>query len=320
MNSLKEIKISDIKDFRIGSAEDLQAATGCTVILSKKGALTACDVRGAAPASRENALLDPLASNNAVNAVVLSGGSAFGLACADGVMRFLEERNIGFRTSEGVVPIVCASCIYDLAVGSSSVRPDAAMGYKACENAQNDMFREGSYGAGCGASAGKIMGMDHAMKTGLGFYGVEAGGLYVAAVTAANPLGDIYEYTSGKRLAGCTDPASGLPVDSEAALVSLLHADSFNKNTTIACIMTNADLTKADLKKCAGMAHDGMARSIRPVHTSFDGDSVYVMSTCTVPADVSTVGTLAAYVLSRSIERAAVPDGETFGLLHAQLF
>ena len=317
MNSLKEIMIRDIKDFMIGSAEDLQAATGCTVILSKKGALTACDVRGAAPASRENALLDPLASNNAVNAVVLSGGSAFGLACADGVMRYLEERNIGFKTSEGVVPIVCASCIYDLAVGSSAVRPDASMGYKACVNAEQGLFREGSYGAGCGASAGKIMGMDHAMKTGIGFYGVQAGDLYVAAVTAANPLGDIYEYRTGRRLAGCTDPQSGLPADSEEVLVSLLHADAFNKNTTISCIMTNAALSKADLKKAAGMAHDGMARSIRPVHTAFDGDSIYVMSTCTVPADVSSAGTLAAYVLSRSIERAAVPEGSTFGLMHA---
>ena len=317
MNSLKEIMIRDIKDFMIGSAEDLQAATGCTVILSKNGALTACDVRGAAPASRENALLDPLASNNAVNAVVLSGGSAFGLACADGVMRYLEERNIGFKTSEGVVPIVCASCIYDLAVGSSAVRPDASMGYKACVNAEQGLFREGSYGAGCGASAGKIMGMDHAMKTGIGFYGVQAGELYVAAVTAANPLGDIYEYRTGRRLAGCTDPQSGLPADSEEVLVSLLHADAFNKNTTISCIMTNAALSKADLKKAAGMAHDGMARSIRPVHTAFDGDSIYVMSTCTVPADVSSAGTLAAYVLSRSIERAAVPEGSTFGLMHA---
>ena len=317
MNSLKEIMISDIKDFMIGSAEDLQAATGCTVILSKNGTLTACDVRGAAPASRENALLDPLASNNAVNAVVLSGGSAFGLACADGVMRYLEERNIGFKTSEGVVPIVCASCIYDLAVGSSAVRPDASMGYKACVNAEQGLFREGSYGAGCGASAGKIMGMDHAMKTGIGFYGVQAGELYVAAVTAANPLGDIYEYRTGRRLAGCTDPQSGLPADSEEVLVSLLHADAFNKNTTISCIMTNAALSKADLKKAAGMAHDGMARSIRPVHTAFDGDSIYVMSTCTVPADVSSAGTLAAYVLSRSIERAAVPEGSTFGLMHA---
>ena len=320
MNQIKEISISEIKDFMIGSAEDLTSATGCTVIISEKGALTSCDVRGSAPASRENALLDPLASNNAVNAVVLSGGSAFGLASAEGVMRYLEERGIGFRTAEGVVPIVCASCIYDLAVCSSDVRPDSAMGYSACVNAEKGLFREGSYGAGCGASAGKIMGMDHAVKTGIGFYGIKLGRLYFAAVTAANPLGDIYDYKSGRRIAGCTDPDTGSPIDSEEMLCTMMNTDVFNPNTTISCIMTNADLTKADLRKCAGMAHDGMARSIRPVHTAFDGDSVYVMSTCAVKADISSAGTLCAYVLSRSIERAAVPEGETFGLMRAQLF
>lgn len=310
----KKIDIRDIPGFQIGSAEYEDAATGCTVIICRDGAVTGLDVRGGAPASRESALLNPLAANESVNAVLLSGGSAFGLSAADGVMTYLEERNIGFPTEYGKVPIVCASCLFDLGVGRNDVRPDAALGRLACQNSETNQFREGSYGAGTGASVGKIRGPLSSMKSGLGIYAVQCGDLMVGAIAAVNAVGDIYDYRTGRKLAGCYDPKTREFIDSEEAYFGLMQPDLFNRNTTICAVITNAEMTKAHASKAASMAHDGMARTIRPVHTTFDGDSIYVMAHGSVKADVNAVGILASYALSEAIMRAARPQGNTYGL------
>ncbi|MCR4951090.1 MAG: P1 family peptidase [Solobacterium sp.] len=306
---MKEIPVTEIEGFKIGNAEYPEGATGCTVILAEKKTICGNDVRGGAPASRENALLDPLASNDSVNAVILCGGSAFGLAAADGVMKYLEEKNIGFPTEYGVVPIVCASSIFDLGCKRADIRPDAKLGYEACINAETNSFREGSFGAGTGATVGKMLGAEKAMKSGLGIYAAQIGDLKAGAIAAVNALGDIYDHETGEKLAGVQGDLS-----SEDALVSLLAGrNMFMENTTIAAIITNAKLDKTALTKAAGMAHDGMARSIRPVHTMFDGDTIYVLGSQEVEADVNALGVLCAEVLSKAIERAAKPAGETYG-------
>ncbi len=314
MNSqvLKEISIREIEGFSIGNAEITDAGTGCTVILAEGGAVTGLDVRGGGPASRESALLDPLAANDSVNAVLLSGGSAFGLDAAAGVMKFLEERNIGFPTAYGVVPIVCASCLFDLPVGSADVRPDAALGYQACLNAGN--LEEGNHGAGTGASCGKAMGMEYAMKSGLGIFAVQVGELKVGAVAAANPFGTIYDHETGKPIAGIRDH-DGRFIDSEDVLFSMAGKyNAFTDNTTIGAVLTNGMFNKSELCKIAGMAHDGLARAIRPVHTMFDGDSVYAMSKGSVKADINVVGAIAAKVMAEAIKRAALTAESAYGL------
>lgn len=310
----KEISINDIRGFRIGNAEYRESATGCTVILADQGAVTGIDVRGGAPASRECALLNPLAANESVHAVLLSGGSAFGLDAAGGVMKYLEERKIGFPTDYGVVPIVCASCLFDLPVEQSHVRPDAALGYQACMNAGN--LIEGNYGAGCGASCGKAGGIKMAMKSGLGAYAVQAGSLKVGAVVAANPFGNIVDPDTGEIIAGMHDE-SGEFISVEEAYVKLsetIEVNGFVSNTTIGVILTNADLNKTQLTKVAGMAHDGYARALRPGHTMFDGDSIYAMSSPEVKADINLVGILAAEVMAKAIASAARSAASAYGL------
>ena len=315
---MKEIRITDIEGFRFGNAEYTESATGCTVILADPGAVTGIDIRGGAPASRESGLLNPLADNSSVNAVLLSGGSAFGLSAADGVVRYLEERNIGFPTDVGVVPIVCASCLFDLALVDSKVRPDSALGYQACLNAEQGIFSEGSFGAGCGATVGKVLGADHMMKAGLGTYALQVGDLKVGAIVAVNAVGDIHD-PEGKKIAGVRDPQTGRFIDASEALVETMQAvNLFRTNTTIGAIITNAGLNKTALTKVAGMAHDGFARAIRPVHTMFDGDTVYAMSNGKVPADINTVGIMAAKAMAAAIARAARPQGPTYGVAAAE--
>ena len=310
MKLLKEIPITEIEGFRIGNAEYPEGATGCTVILAEKKTICGNDVRGGAPASRENALLDPLASNDSVNAVILCGGSAFGLAAADGVMKYLEEKNIGFPTEFSVVPIVCASSIFDLGCKRADIRPDAKLGYEACVNAETNSFREGSFGAGTGATVGKMFGAEKAMKSGLGIYAAQTGELKAGAIVAVNALGDIYDHETGEKLAGLQGDLS-----SEDALVSLLAGRNlFMENTTIAAIITNAKLDKTALTKAAGMAHDGSARSIHPVHSSADGDSIYAVSLGEVKADQDLVGTLAAEVVSEAITRAVISAESAYGI------
>ncbi len=315
------ISIKDIKGIRIGQTEDPEGGTGCTVFLSEAGMAAGMDVRGGGPASRESELLKPLAAAQEIHAIVLAGGSAFGLGAADGVMQYLEERGIGFDVGVTKVPLVCQSDLFDLTAGDPGVRPDRAMGYEACLRAEEENYRDGNYGTGCGATVGKFAGMDYCMKSGIGSCALQVGELQVGAVVAVNALGDIYDWRSGQKLAGllAEDRRSFRRTE------DLMYADTrtvenkFTGNTTIGVVITNADFQKASLCKIAGMAHDGYARSIRPVHTTADGDSIYAVSVGDaagkkVSADQDLVGTLAAEVMSEAITAAVKSARSAYGL------
>ncbi len=307
---MKEISIRDFENVFIGNAENREAATGCTEVVCPQGAPAGLDVRGGGPASRETELLKPLAHADRIHAVLLSGGSAYGLDAAGGVMQYLEEQGIGLSVGDIRVPLVCQSCIFDLGVGDGAVRPDKAMGYEACANAFAWNYRDGNLGAGTGAAVGKILGAPFAMKAGIGSYAVQAGPLKVGAIVAVNAIGDINERKTGKQLAGLrTEDGKGLR-STEAVLYGMYEAammprnSGLTENTTIGIILTNGKFDKSQLCKIAGMTHNGYARSIRPVHTSMDGDSIYALSLGEVPADKDIVGTLAARVMSEAILRA----------------
>ena len=302
--AMKEIKITDFEGLQIGNAENTEAATGCTVLLfGKDGAPAGLDVRGGGPASRESELLKPMAAAQIIHAILLSGGSAFGLDAAGGVQKYLEERGIGFDVGVTKVPLVCQSDLFDLTVGRMDVRPDAAMGYAACLGAEHNNYRDGNYGAGTGASVGKMTGMGTCMKSGIGSYAVQIGELKVGAIVAVNALGDIYDHHSGRIIAGLLNEDRNSFADSAKLLYQSyeVRENKFTGNTTIGTIITNAKFDKSQLCKIAGMTHNGYARSIRPVHTSADGDSIYALSVGTVAADCDMVGTLAADVMSEAI-------------------
>ena len=304
---MKEIPVTSIENIAIGQAENAEAGTGCTVFVSRDGMAAGLDVRGGGPASRESQLLNPLMSAQVLHAVVLAGGSAYGLGAADGVMRCLEERGIGFDVAVTKVPLVAQSDLFDLTVGDGSVRPDAAMGYEAAKRAlEAPNYRDGSFGAGCGATVGKIGGMETCMKTGIGSYAVQLGDLKIGAVVALNALGDVFDWKTGRQVAGLlTEDRTGLRSTTEFMQRSIEVVENrFAGNTTLGIIITNAAFRKPALCKIAGMAHDGYARSIRPVHTSADGDSIYAVSVGNVSADQDLVGTLAADVMSEAILRA----------------
>ena len=300
---MQEIRIDEVQNIEIGNAQDQAAGTGCTVILCRRGAPAGLDVRGGGPASRESELLKPVAAAEAIHAVLLSGGSAFGLDAAGGVMRYLEERDVGFDVGVTKVPLVCASCLFDLAVGDGRVRPDADMGYRACQAAEQSEYRDGCYGAGTGATVGKFRGAQRCMKSGIGSYAVQIGDLQVGAIVAVNALGDVYDWRTGRQVAGLLQPDhSGLCCTEEEMYQSYtVVRNKFVGNTTIGAILTNARFNKTELNKIASMAHNGYARSIRPLHTTADGDSIYALSTGDVEADLDMVGTLGARVMSEAI-------------------
>lgn len=303
---MEEIGILEVGGFQIGQAQDMEAATGITVLLCDTCAPTGVDIRGGGPASRETPLLDPRAASTGIHALVLSGGSAFALDAAGGVMRYLEERDIGFDVGVTRVPLVCQSCVFDLAIGRKDVRPDAAMAYQACLNARRDTAEEGCVGAGTGCTVGKCRGADFAMKSGLGTYAVRNGDLCVGAIVAVNAMGDIYDIDTGKQLAGLRDEdGSGLRSSEEFIYaMETQKAAGYAANTTIGAIVTNAAFDKSKMGKIAAMAHNGFARTIRPVHTSNDGDSIYALSLGTVEANIDVVGTLASYVMGKAVGRA----------------
>ena len=312
----KEIKITDIEGLRIGQAENAAAGTGCTVVICDKGMRAGLDVRGGGPASRESQLLNPLMSAQILHAIVLAGGSAYGLGTANGVMRYLEEQGIGFDTGFALVPLVAQSDIYDLSVGDASVRPDPDMGYEAARRAfEEPNYRDGNYGAGCGATVGKICGMETCMKTGIGSYAIELGALKIGAIVVLNALGDVFDWKNGRQIAGLlTEDKKTLRRTSEQMKSSVKVVDNkFTGNTTLAVVMTNARFEKAQLCKIAGMAHDGYARSINPVHTSADGDSIYAVSVGEVMADQDLTGMLAAEVVSEAIIRAVENAESAYG-------
>lgn len=304
---MKEIKFTDIEGIKLGHAQNEDGCTGCSVIICEKGATGGVDVRGGSPGTRETDLLDPSEMVEKINAVVLSGGSAFGLDASSGVMKYLEERNIGFDVKVTKVPIVCSAVLFDLALGNSKIRPDKRMGYEACINSEkyND-DTNGNIGAGYGATVGKILGESTAMKGGLGTYAVEVGPLKVGAIVAVNCLGDVVNPENLEIIAGALDKKTNTFLNSEELLLKNLEnpKNPFKGNTTIGVIVTNGDFTKAQAKKIASMAHNGFGRTMRPAHTMFDGDTIFTMSTNEVPSDVSTVGMIAAKVMEKAIIRA----------------
>ena len=312
----KEIPVTDIQNIRIGQAENAAAGTGCTVFICENGMRAGLDVRGGGPASRESELLKPLAAAQYIHAIVLAGGSAFGLGAANGVMGYLEARDIGFDVGVTKVPLVVQSDLFDLTVGECSVRPDAAMGYEAARRAMEDPnYQHGNYGAGCGATVGKICGMDTCMKTGIGSFAIELGGLQIGAVVAVNALGDIYDWKTGQKIAGLLAPdrKSFCSTEEELARRITKIENRFANNTTLGIVLTNASFGKAQLCKIAGMAQDGFARSIRPVHTTADGDSIYAVSLGDLEADQDLVGALGAEVMSEAIKRAVYAAESAYG-------
>ena len=315
--TLQEIPVTQIGGIRIGQTEDSAAGTGCTVFLCPEGMRAGLDVRGGGPASRDSRVLDPIASAQTVHAVVLAGGSAFGLGAANGVMAYLADRGIGLPVGTVRVPLVVQSDLFDLLVGDPAVFPDPAMGREAARLAMEaPNYRDGCFGAGCGATIGKAAGTMTAMKAGIGSFAVELGGLRVGAVAALNAFGDIYDWRTGRKLAGLLkEDRSGFrsALDVMAETLAPGENEGLAGNTTLGVILTNARFDKPQLCKLAGMAQDGVARAVRPVHTSVDGDSVYAVSAGTVPASLDLAGTLAADCMSEAILRAVYAAESAYG-------
>jgi L-aminopeptidase/D-esterase-like protein len=259
------------------------------------------DVRGGAPGTRETDLLDPVNMVEKVHAIFLAGGSAFGLDSAGGVMKYLEENGIGFDAGVTKVPIVSGAVLFDLTCKDYKIRPDKEMGYEACLNAGN-FIEEGSIGAGTGATVGKVFGMDKAMKGGLGEVFIQTGDLVVGAVVAVNCLGDVVD-EENRIIAGAYEKDPFRFINSEQAIIDSYKdgLNPFSGNTTIGCVLTNAILTKAQAKKTSSIAHNGYARSIRPSHTMFDGDTIFTLSTGEVKADINVVGVLAARAVQKAV-------------------
>jgi L-aminopeptidase/D-esterase-like protein len=317
--------LTDIPGILVGHAQDEAALTGCTVILCKNGATGGVDQRGGAPGTRETDLLRPLHLVEKAHAVLLAGGSAFGLDAAAGVMRYLEERKIGFNVGVTHVPIVPAAIIFDLMLGRADIRPDAAMGYRACEAATAQAVLQGNAGAGCGASLGKILGPGGAMKGGLGSASLEiGGGVIVAALMVVNAFGDVVDPDSGQIIAGARATqvgpfkigAPGTFINTQEQMRSLVGRAAMGfaarGNTVIGVAATNAQLSKEEANKVAQMAQDGLARAVRPAHTMLDGDTLFCLATGEKKADVSTVGAFAAEVVAQAIVNA-VRQAKTAG-------
>jgi len=318
--------ITDVPGIKVGQAQDDKALTGCTVILCRKGAVGGVDVRGSAPGTRETDLLNPVNLVEKVHAIVLAGGSAFGLDAASGVMRYLEEQGIGFNTGVAKVPIVPAAILFDLDIGRSDIRPDAEMGYRAASTATQDIPTEGNVGAGAGAAVGRILGKKTAMKSGLGTASLEANGVVVGVIVAVNAWGDVIDPKSGEIVAGARSTSVGpLKIGSQG-----YFADTFEmmktllgrtavgvatkSNTVVGVVATNAKLTKAEATKVAQMAQDGLARAIHPAHTMLDGDTIFALSTGAKKADISMVGAFAAEAVVQAILRAVQKAKSAGGL------
>jgi L-aminopeptidase/D-esterase-like protein len=323
--------ITDVRGIEVGHAQNEEALTGCTVILCLKGAVAGVDVRGGAPGTRETDLLNPINLVEKVHAIVLAGGSAFGLDAATGVMHYLEEKKIGFNTGAARVPIVPSAILYDLNLGRADVRPDSAMGALAAASARDLTASgppaEGNVGAGTGASVGKMFGMTLAMKSGLGTASMDiGGGVIVGAIVAVNAFGDVVDPKTGEIIAGLRSGKVG-PLrigkkDSFADTLAMMKSSvgrgilgfASRGNTVIGAVATNAKLTKAQATKVAQMAQDGIARTIRPAHTMLDGDAIFALSTGAKKADVSTIGAFAAEVMAQAILRAVKTANAAGGL------
>lgn len=306
--------ITDVPGIKVGHYTDKEAITGCTVILCEAGAVAGVDVRGSAPGTRETDLLRPMNLVEKVQAILFSGGSAFGLDAAGGVMRYLEERDFGHETMVTKVPIVPAAIIFDLNIGNSKIRPGAEEGYRACLAASNKKVGEGCVGAGTGATVGKILGIDKATKSGLGTASQKiGGGIIVAALVVVNAVGDIIDPRTGKILAGPRHQQNkGFLSTVEILKQACNKQGSLPSNTTLGVVATNAALNKEQVNKVAQMAQDGVARAINPSHTMYDGDAMFALSLGEKVSDVTTVGSVAAEVVADAIVRA-IQQAETIG-------
>jgi L-aminopeptidase/D-esterase-like protein len=303
--------ITDIDGIKVGHFTEVRRPTGCSVVLYERGAVAGADVRGSAPGTRETDLLKPTNLVDKVNAIVLSGGSAFGLDTASGVMRYLEEHDSGYATAAGKVPIVPAAILYDLNVGDSKIRPNADAGYKACLAAKGGPIEEGSVGAGAGATVGKIGG-GKPMKGGIGTSSIKLpNGLTVGALVAVNCVGDVIDPKTGKIVAGARTPdGKGFLniIQTYRSGRGVVQNPTPGQNTTIGVVATNARFDKTQMTKIAEMAHDGMARAINPTHTPSDGDTLFALSTGTsaANANLTAIGALAAEAVSEAILRAVM--------------
>jgi L-aminopeptidase/D-esterase-like protein len=296
--------ITDVPGIKVGHYTDRDAGTGCTVVLSEDGAVGGVEVCGAAPGTRETDLLRPMHLVQVVHAVLLTGGSAFGLDAAAGVMRYLEEKGCGFDTGVAKVPIVPAAVLFDLAIGDSKVRPDAEAGYQACLQAVSGPVEQGNVGAGTGATVGKLLGPHLAMKGGLGTASQQMGqGVVVGAIVAVNCMGDVIDWRSGRILAGARTPEGGLLDSSQAIKESSAWTALGFTNTTIGAVATNALLTKEEANEFAQLAGNGYAYAIRPA-SLLDGDALFALSTGEANAEVSAIGACGAEVVAEAITRA----------------
>lgn len=311
--------ITDVEGIRVGHFTDKRRPTGCTVLIFDRGAVAGVDVRGSAPGTRETDLLNPINTVQQVNAILLSGGSAFGLAAADGVVRYLDEQHLGYAVGNLVVPIVPAAILYDLGMGDPRIRPDAEAGYRACLAATSGAVQEGNVGAGAGATVGKMFGHKRAMKSGLGTAAVRipGTGLVVGAIVAVNAAGDVRDPRSGAIIAGARTPDGKGFADTIAQILNGYRVQSQpGTHTTIGVVATNAKCSKPEATKLAQMAHDGLARTINPVHTPQDGDALFAACTGTneANADVGALGAIAAEVVSHAVVRAVQTATGILGL------
>ena len=313
--------ITDVPGIEVGHFTDERRPTGCTVVIAREGAVAGVDVRGAAPGTRETDLLAPTNLVDKVHGILLAGGSAWGLDAATGVVRWLEEQGVGLDVRYARLPLVPAAVLFDLVVGDARIRPDAHAGYEACKAASTRAPAEGNVGAGSGAAVGKIFGIDRAMKGGIGTASITVDGVTVGAIIAVNALGDVVDPQTGKPIAGARTKGGKSLVDSRRAI---LKGDApkpllAGTNTTIGVIATDAPITKAQATRLATMAHDGLARSINPVHTMSDGDTLFAIGTGRAKSSpgMMVLGTMAAEVTARAVVRA-VRAAETVrvGKLH----
>ena len=300
----EEINIADIGGFRIGNAQDQEAMTGVTVVLFDGPNAGGVDVSGGGPASRETQLLSPMTNQAPLNALVLSGGSAFGLNASAGVMRYLEEREMGLPVLNTVIPLVCQSCIFDLGIGNPSIRPDRELGYRACVDAERNCPQSGSVGAGTGATVGKVNGIAQGQKSGIGYYAAQVGALQVGAVAVVNAFGDVLDPRTGRKIAGMLNPERSAFLNAEAELYRSQTAAAPGANTTLGAVFTNGTFDQAAMNKIASMARAAFGRCIRPSGTMIDGDTIYAFSVGQVEADINVAGTLAAAVLAEAIRDA----------------
>lgn len=307
--------ILDVKGIKVGQVEDKEGLTGCTVIICEDGGVCGVDVRGSAPGTRETDLLDPINMVQKVHAIVLSGGSAFGLESTCGVSRYLEEKGIGFDVGVAKVPIVTGAVLFDLGVGDPKCRPNIEMGYKACEIANNIELKQGNYGAGCGATVGKIRGSEFCTKGGIGSYSIKLdNGLVVSAIIAVNAFGDVYE--NGQIIAGVLNDDKNDFLNTYDLMKKGVNKGGFNiDNTTIGAVVTNAKLSKAECKKISQMAHNGFAKSIFPIHTPHDGDTIFTLATGEVETDITLLGSIASEVVEKSVIRAIKNASKTNDIL-----